>query len=209
MPPITLLDIYQYRKMTAHLKLPVDNRDGIELEEIEDHEWDGSIPKLVTDHPPRKMAGKLVSGACRLSAISEKEPEQPDLAPPSREAPGGREWAGTSFSVGSDKLKSSSSSGDFSLEDSCQAGSGDACAALLLACLHCRFHEFVVLLLDACELAVGRCFPLYKYVAAASDQQGSDCCNYNLEMDCNCCGSCQDAGELIELAMEMSEVCYR
>ncbi|XP_040049908.2 uncharacterized protein LOC120829667 [Gasterosteus aculeatus] len=194
-------------KMTAHLKLPVNNQDGIELERTEDHESDGSIPKPVMDNPPRKMAGKLVSGACRLSTISEKEPEKPDTDPTPRDPLGGSEWAGSSFSVGSDKLKSSSS--DFSSEDSCQTGGGDACAALLLACLHCRFHEFMLLLLDACELAVGRCFPSYKYITAASDQQGNDCCNYNLEMDCNCCGSCQDAGELIELAMEMSEVCYR
>ncbi|KAM8862597.1 myoD family inhibitor domain-containing protein 2-like [Spinachia spinachia] len=200
--------------MTAHLKLPVNNHDGIELEKTEDRECDGGgVPKLVVgDAPPRKTAaGKLVSGACRLSTIPEKEPEKPDpdTDPASRGPLAGSGGAGSSFSGAPDQLKSSSSSSDFSLEDSCQAGPGDACAALLLACLHCRFHESVVLLLDACELAVGRCFPSYKYVTAASDPQGNDCCNYNLKMDCNCCGSCQDAGELIELAMEMSEVCYR
>lgn len=87
----------------------------------------------------------------------------------------------------------------------------DDCAALLLACLHCRFHELMVLLPDTYERAVSRCFPSYRYVRASSerDQPGKDCCNFKLDLDCNCCGSCQDTGELIELAMEISEVCYR
>lgn len=87
----------------------------------------------------------------------------------------------------------------------------DDCAALLLACLYCRFHELMVLLPDTCERAVSRCFPSYRYIKASTEreQQGKDCCNYKVELDCNCCGSCHDAGELIELAMEISEVCYR
>lgn len=87
----------------------------------------------------------------------------------------------------------------------------DDCAALLLACLHCRFHELLVLLPDTCERAVSRCFPSYGYIRSSSErgQQEKDCCNHKLELDCNCCGSCQDTGELIELAMEISEVCYR
>ncbi|XP_034393916.1 myoD family inhibitor domain-containing protein 2 [Cyclopterus lumpus] len=155
------------------------------------------------------MAGKLVSEVCRLSTISEQEPDKLDPNPSSHDALGVSEWAGSSFSMSSDKFKSSSSSSGFSSDDSYQPESGDECAALLLACLHCRFHEFTVLLSDTCERAVSRCFPSYKYVTASSDQQGMDCCNYKLELDCNCCGSCQDAGELIELAMEISEVCYR
>lgn len=87
----------------------------------------------------------------------------------------------------------------------------DDCAALLLACLHCRFHDFMVLLPDTCERAVTRCFPSYMHVKLAGerDQQEKDCCSSKLELDCNCCGSCKDMGELIELAMEISEVCYR
>ncbi|KAM6929517.1 myoD family inhibitor domain-containing protein 2 [Lycodopsis pacificus] len=193
--------------MTAHLKLPVNNQDGIELETVEDQETDGSIPRLVMDNPPRKMTGKLLSGVCRLSTISEQEPDKLDTDPSSHDPPGGSEWGGSSLSMCSDKFKSSSSV--FSSDDSHQPASGDECAALLLACLHCRFHEFTDLLLDTCERAVSRCFPSYKYIMASSDQQGQDCCNYTLDLDCNCCGSCQDAGELIELAMEMSEICYR
>lgn len=93
----------------------------------------------------------------------------------------------------------------------CLTLSTDDCAALLLACLHCRFHEFMVLLPDTCERAVSRCFPSYRYVrwSAESEQSEKDCCSYKLDMDCNCCGSCRETGEFMELAMEISEVCYR
>ncbi|XP_049921223.1 myoD family inhibitor domain-containing protein 2-like [Epinephelus moara] len=195
--------------MTAPLKLPVNNQDGFELEEIQDHVSDASIPKPVMDNPPRKMPGKSPSGVCRLSTISEQDPDKPDSDPSSHDPPGGTEWRGSSFSTCSDKIRNSSSR--FSSDESYQPEGGDDCAGLLLACLHCRFHELMVLLPDTCERAMSRCFPSYNYITASSEpeQQGKDCCNYKLELDCNCCGSCQDAGELIELAMEISEVCYR
>ncbi|XP_029290872.1 myoD family inhibitor domain-containing protein 2 [Cottoperca gobio] len=194
--------------MTAPLKLPVKDQDGIEFEKIKDHVSDGSIPKTVMDNPPRKMTGKVVSGVCRLSTISEQEPGRLNTDPSSHDTLGGSNWGGSSVSMCSDKFKNSSR---FPSDDSYQPGSGDDCAGLLLACLHCRFLEFMLLLPDTCERAVTRCFPSYTYIAASSerDQQGMDCCNYKLELDCNCCGSCQDVGELIELAMEISEVCYR
>lgn len=77
--------------------------------------------------------------------------------------------------------------------------------------MHCRFHEFMVLLPDTCERAVSRCFPSYRYIrwSAEGEQSEKDCCSYKLEMDCNCCGSCQETGEFMEFAMEISEVCYR
>ncbi|KAK1899173.1 MyoD family inhibitor domain containing protein 2 [Dissostichus eleginoides] len=195
--------------MTAHVKLPVNNQDGLELEKIEDHVCDGSIPQTVMENPPKKMTGRSVSAVCRLSTISEQEQDKLDTDPSSNDPLGGSKWGGSGFSLCSDKLKNSSS--HLSSDDSYQPGGGDDCAGLLLACLHCRFHEFMVLIPDTCERAVIRCFPSYKYITGLSerDQQGQEYCNYKLELDCNCCGSCQDAGELIELAMEISEVCYR
>ncbi|XP_076596415.1 myoD family inhibitor domain-containing protein 2-like [Chaetodon auriga] len=160
--------------------------------------------------PSRRMMGsKSVSGVRRLSTISEQEPDKMDTDSSSHDPRRGSEWGGSSFSMCSDKFKNSSS--HFSSDDSYQPDTGDDCAALLLACLHCRFHELMVLLPDTCERAVSRCFPSYKYIKASSerDQQGMDCCNYKLELECNCCGSCKDTGELLELAMEISEVCYR
>lgn len=85
------------------------------------------------------------------------------------------------------------------------------CAALLLTCLYCRFHEFMALLPGTCVRAVRRCFPSYKYIIASGvmDEQGLDCCGHQLELECNLFNSCQDPSELVELAMEISEVCYR
>lgn len=87
----------------------------------------------------------------------------------------------------------------------------DDCALLLLACLHCHFYDFMVLLPGALEEAVSRCFPSYRHVRLATEpeQQEKDCCSSKTELDCNCCGSCKDTGEFIEFAMEISEVCYR
>ncbi|XP_045913195.1 myoD family inhibitor domain-containing protein 2-like [Micropterus dolomieu] len=189
--------------MTTPLKLPVNDQDGVELEKIGDHVSDEM------DSPSGKMTGKLVGGLCRLSTISEQEPDKLDTDSISYYPLGGGELGGSSISMCSDKFKNSSSR--FSSDDSCQPGTGDDCASLLLACLHCHYHELMVLLSDMCERAVNHCFPSFKYIKASSerDQQGMDCCNYTLELDCDCCGSCQDTGELIELAMEISEVCYR
>ncbi|XP_029137290.1 myoD family inhibitor domain-containing protein 2-like isoform X2 [Labrus bergylta] len=197
--------------MTTPKKPPVDDEDCVEREKTENHVSDGSTPEPVTGGPSRKMRGKSVSGVRRLSTISEQELEKlPDTDPSSHDPLGGSEWGGSSFSTCSDKFKNSSS--PFSSDDSYLPDSADDCAALLLACLHCRFHELIMVLLpDTCERAVSRCFPSYKYIKASSerDQQGSDCCSCKMELDCNFCGCCQDAGELIELAMEISEVCYR
>lgn len=87
----------------------------------------------------------------------------------------------------------------------------DDCALLLLACLHCRFHDFMVLLPGALEGAVSRCFPSYRHVRLASEREREekDCYGSKMELDWNCCGSCKDTGEFIEFAMEISEVCYR
>ncbi|XP_023261957.1 myoD family inhibitor domain-containing protein 2-like [Seriola lalandi dorsalis] len=193
--------------MTTPSNPPVNDQDCIKLEKLGDHVSDGNTPKPVTCSPPRKMMGKF-SGVRRLSTISEQEPDKLDTDPSSQEAQGGSAWGGSSFSMCSDKFKNSSS--HFSSDDSYLPGTGDDCAALLLACLYCRFHELIVLLPDTCERAVSRCFPSYNYITASSerDQHGKDCCNYKLELDCNFCGSCQDAGELLELAMEISEMCY-
>ncbi|KAM8754063.1 myoD family inhibitor domain-containing protein 2 isoform 1-T2 [Acanthopagrus schlegelii] len=193
--------------MTTPLNLPANHEDSIELEQRGER---ASDEKPVTGSPSGKMmGGTSVSEVRRLSTISEHEPDKMDTDASSHDARAGSEWGGSSFSMCSDRLKNSSSC--FSSDDSYQPDTGDDCAALLLACLHCRFHELMVLLPDTYERAVSRCFPSYRYARASSerDQPGKDCCSFKLDLDCNCCGSCQDTGELIELAMEISEVCYR
>lgn len=68
------------------------------------------------------------------------------------------------------------------------------CAGMLLDCLFCRFYEVIVSLPDSWQNDAA--------AAAASDDSGPGC-------DCGLLGSCQDASDCVELAMEMSEMCYR
>ncbi len=88
--------------------------------------------------------------------------------------------------------------------------SPDDCASILLACLYCRFCDVMAMLPDACEQAFVRCFPSYTYHNTSDEpSKGKDWCGCNVDFDCGFMNSCQEASELIELAMEISEVCYR
>ncbi|XP_068609791.1 myoD family inhibitor domain-containing protein 2-like [Brachionichthys hirsutus] len=198
--------------MTTPFQLPVNDEDYAELQTMGDlAAEDGGIPPIpVMSGPSKTVSGSRSAGGMRkLSTIAEQESDKLDNNPGSEDSQGSSESGGSSFSVCSDKFRNGSS--HFPSDDSYQPDSGDDCAGLLLACLHCRFHDLMVLLPDTCERAVSRCFPSYRYIRASfeREQQGQDCCDYKLELDCSCCGSCEDAGELVELAMEISEVCYR
>ncbi|KAM4610605.1 uncharacterized protein ACJ7VT_013804 [Polymixia lowei] len=193
--------------MTTPSMTSVNEHDSFKLEKAGGPVYEGNVPKLA-GHPSRVMGKSVVSSVRRLSTISEQDPDRLDTDVSSQDPLGGSEWGGSSFSLCSDKYKNSSS--HFSSDDSSQPDSGDDCAAILLACLHCRFLDLAVLLPDACERAMSRCFPSYKYVKASSekDQKGGGCCCRDLELDCGLCKDCKDTAELLELAMEMSEICY-
>lgn len=87
----------------------------------------GSVPKALLGSPSRKKTGSKSAGSLRrLSTISEQEADKLDGSPASHESwggGGGGEWTPSSFSVCSDKLKSSGS-GRFSSEDSFQSEPG-------------------------------------------------------------------------------------
>ncbi|KAI4882759.1 hypothetical protein NFI96_017076 [Prochilodus magdalenae] len=152
------------------------------------------------------MSQPVVSGVRRLSTISEKDP---DVEPRSPVSMGGSEWAGSSASLCS-REKPSLDSSAFTSFDSHQPDSGEDCASILLACLYCRFSEMMTILPEACERAASRCCPTYKHYKASSEQtQGKDCCSCKLELDCGLLDACQETSEFLELAMEISEVCYR
>ncbi|XP_062396126.1 myoD family inhibitor domain-containing protein 2-like [Sardina pilchardus] len=138
----------------------------------------------------------VVSGIRRLSTISEQDADASSLVVV------GNQWAGSSSSL----LLSS----DFTSFESHMPDSGDDCASLLLACLHCRFSELLWLVPETCERCVLRCCPSCGYYSATREPaRANDCCSWNLSCDCALFDSCQEASELIELAMEISEVCYR
>ncbi|XP_061700321.1 myoD family inhibitor domain-containing protein 2-like [Syngnathoides biaculeatus] len=105
----------------------------------------------------------------------------------------------------------SESSESSSSDDTRRPFSGEDCAGLVLACLHCRFHEFTRLLLDAFARAVGHDFPSVDRVTESGerDRQEWEHWPFDLGLDWDFCSSCQDSAELLELAMEISEMCYR
>ncbi|XP_019723992.1 uncharacterized protein mdfic2 [Hippocampus comes] len=120
-------------------------------------------------------------------------------------------WDGPRILEACSEVLKSSSSSVFSSDDSPEPVTDEDCAGILLACLHCRFHEFMHLLVDTLDRAVGHCFPSVNQVTESieGDHQGWECLTCNLGLDWNFCNSCQDSAELLELAMEISEVCYR
>ena len=76
-------------------------------------------------------------------------------------------------------------------------------------CLFCRFYDLLVMLPTSCERAVHRCCPTYKQVASRANQGPADGQGSTfLDCDCGLFDCCQDASECLELAMEMSEMCY-
>ncbi|XP_035501349.2 myoD family inhibitor domain-containing protein 2 [Scophthalmus maximus] len=202
--------------MTTPPKPPVDDQDRVTLGgKLGDGDRDGHRPTPATGSPPRETPA-MFTGLRRPSS-DHLDPESSSHGDPGGIIGGGggggggeeeeEEWAGSSCSVCSDRFWSRSSR--FSSDDSYQLDSGEDCAELLLACLYCRFHEVMLLLPETCERALSRCFPSYRHMAAASDgdESAADCCGRTL--DCRLSDSCQDAGDLVELAMEISEVCYR
>ncbi|KAI7789771.1 myoD family inhibitor domain-containing protein 2-like [Triplophysa rosa] len=151
------------------------------------------------------MSEVVVSGVRRLSTISEKDVDPGDELQSSGES----EWRGSVASLCSCGKPSVDSSTLASFE-SYQPDAADDCATLLLACLYCRFCDIMTLLPDACERGFNRCFPSYKYFNATNEQnKAKDCCSCNVDFDCGLMNSCHETSELLELAMEISEVCYR
>lgn len=86
----------------------------------------------------------------------------------------------------------------------------DDCAAIILTCLFCQLSDFFHILPEVFNRALDRCFPSCKYLCALSEPNCDlDCCNCTLDLDCGLLGSCHEATELLELALEISEVCHR
>ncbi|XP_042309650.1 uncharacterized protein LOC121923366 [Sceloporus undulatus] len=87
----------------------------------------------------------------------------------------------------------------------------ELCATLLLACLFCRSSDILPLLTGS--FCFPSCFPLpacsSRLLSLCSDPQGCCCCC------CCCCRPegpglelCYQTGDCLELALEVSELCY-
>ncbi|GAB0194422.1 myoD family inhibitor domain-containing protein 2 [Grus japonensis] len=91
-----------------------------------------------------------------------------------------------------------------------QTDSDDECATLILACLFCQFWDFLIMLPDTCEhWLTDTCCPSNRYYQTSNEDHANNDCNCDCDIDCSLFESCHETGECLELAMEISEVCYR
>ncbi|XP_027135016.1 myoD family inhibitor domain-containing protein 2 [Larimichthys crocea] len=106
----------------------------------------------------------------------------------------------------SSSATSSSSSTD-SLSSSQPSNTGVDCAEIVLNCLFCRFYDMILLLPCSCERVANHCCPNYKQVVTPPESPSSSD-DYCTNMDCGLFNPGQDASDCLELAMEISEICY-
>ncbi|XP_026855445.2 myoD family inhibitor domain-containing protein 2 [Electrophorus electricus] len=85
----------------------------------------------------------------------------------------------------------------------------DACAMAVLNCLFCRFYDLCFMLPDTCEsVAIHTCPSCQILLTPLEPAHNNDwSCHCNL--DCGLFNACHETGECLELAMEISEICYR
>ncbi|XP_054878929.1 myoD family inhibitor domain-containing protein 2 isoform X2 [Poeciliopsis prolifica] len=81
-------------------------------------------------------------------------------------------------------------------------------ADIVLNCLFCRFHDMVPMLPDCCQGLTNHCWGSYRHVVHTGESLHSDDDDSCVELDCGLFGNCQDASDCLELAMEVSEICY-
>ncbi|KAJ8409252.1 hypothetical protein AAFF_G00234500 [Aldrovandia affinis] len=166
----------------------------------------GSLPPSTTEGVLSDMP---VSAVRKLSVISEYDPDKADSRVDPHNPRGHSKYDGSSYSLPLRSDEHGTSLSSDVLSPSHQAATGDDCAAILLTCLYCKFYDFLFLLPDTCERAANRCCPSYQQFSSMHEPAQSNDCNCNLEFDCGLFDACHETGECLELAMEISEVCYR
>ncbi|XP_055365182.1 myoD family inhibitor domain-containing protein 2 [Betta splendens] len=105
------------------------------------------------------------------------------------------------------RSSSTDSSIGASLSSSQQTSTVD-CAGMVLSCLFCRFYDLMFMLPDSCGRFANHCCPNRKQVAPTAESTPSTDEDFWTEMDCGLFTSCHDANDCLELAMEVSELCY-
>uniref|UniRef100_A0A3B4A224 MyoD family inhibitor domain containing 2 n=1 Tax=Periophthalmus magnuspinnatus TaxID=409849 RepID=A0A3B4A224_9GOBI len=81
------------------------------------------------------------------------------------------------------------------------------CAGIVLNCLFCQFYDMILQLPASCKKIVNQCCPNYQQVTPTAQSPVSEESSYT-DWDCGLLASCKDANECLELAMEVSEMCY-
>ncbi|XP_054992654.1 myoD family inhibitor domain-containing protein 2 [Sorex araneus] len=91
-----------------------------------------------------------------------------------------------------------------------QRDTDDECASLILTCLFCQFWDCLLMLPDICgTMCTSLCCPSHRYHHTSDESHSRNDCNCNCDMDCSLFESCHETSECLELAMEISEICYR
>ncbi|XP_020140432.1 myoD family inhibitor domain-containing protein 2 isoform X1 [Microcebus murinus] len=91
-----------------------------------------------------------------------------------------------------------------------QRDTDEECASLILTCLFCQFWDCLLMLPDTCEtVCANLCCPSHPYHHAPDESHSRNDCGCNCDVDCSLFESCHETGECLELAMEISEICYR
>ncbi|CAO2606014.1 MyoD family inhibitor domain-containing protein 2, partial [Lemmus lemmus] len=91
-----------------------------------------------------------------------------------------------------------------------QRDADEECASLILTCLFCQFLDCLLMLPDTCEtVCINLCCPSHRYYSASDENLPRNDCNLTCDMDCSLFESCHETSECLELAMEISEICYR
>uniref|UniRef100_A0A8C1IT13 MyoD family inhibitor domain containing 2 n=1 Tax=Cyprinus carpio TaxID=7962 RepID=A0A8C1IT13_CYPCA len=128
----------------------------------------------------------------------------PELDPWERETEtGSTEFTYSLCSVDRYSTASSSSS---SLSDSQERG--ELCAGIVLNCLFCRFYDLFLMLPETCERAANSICPAYMLFSPPAEPAHNNTWNCSCDFDCGLMDACHETGECLELAMEISEVCY-
>ncbi|XP_071351599.1 myoD family inhibitor domain-containing protein 2 [Trachinotus anak] len=104
-------------------------------------------------------------------------------------------------------LRRASSTTD-SLSSPQQSSMGVDCAGMVLSCLFCRFYDMIHMLPDVCERVATHCCPNYKQVLTTAESTPSSDDDSCIDLDCGLFSCCHDANDCLELAMEVSELCY-
>ncbi|XP_026202739.1 myoD family inhibitor domain-containing protein 2-like [Anabas testudineus] len=103
------------------------------------------------------------------------------------------------------RSSSTESSTEGSLSSSQQSNTGVECAGIVLNCLFCQFYDMMLMLPDSCT---NHCCPNYKQVIPTVESTPSSDNEFWTDLDCGLFTSCHDANDCLELAMEVSELCY-
>ncbi|XP_058488086.1 myoD family inhibitor domain-containing protein 2 [Solea solea] len=103
------------------------------------------------------------------------------------------------------RVSSAASSSTDSLSPSQQSNMGVDCAGIVLNCLFCRFYDMILMLPASCERVAHNCCPNYRQVEESLPSSDDDS---RVDWDCGLLSACQDGSDCLELAMEVSEICY-